>query len=216
MLHWSGTGSSRGVERRAMAGKKNERGQIMVISALLLPVLIGFTGLALDVGLLMVHRTQHQRTADAAALAGAQYLMYNFGQSGAETTAKQTACTYAQNNGFSGATCAYDTTSTDAEITVNLPPLSGPHTCSSDPSDCDSYVEVKIKKTDDTAFVRVLGIDTATVRARAVAGATPAKRNYALIVLDPTTCDAFSTSSSITINGGGMIDDSNGSSGRAR
>src|SRR5512146_3313387 len=90
--------------RRALAAM-GERGQVIVISALLLPVLIGLTGLALDVGLLMVQRTERQRTADAAALAGAQYLMYNFGQSGAETTAEQTACTYAQNNGFAGVTC---------------------------------------------------------------------------------------------------------------
>ncbi len=187
-----------------------ERGQIIIVAALLTPLLIGFTGLALDVGLVMVHRTQRQRTADAAALAGAQYLMYNLGTDSVETieqNAEQIACTYAQKNGFAGGTCAYDTKNADAAITVNLPPQSGPH------KDDHSFVEVKVTRSDPTLFIRVLGIPRATVVARAVGGATPAKRNYALVVLDKTQCDAFSTSSSIAINGGGMIDDSAGTSG---
>ena len=47
-----------------------DRGQILVLVAIFLPFLLGMVGLALDVGELIAHRTERQRTADAAALAG--------------------------------------------------------------------------------------------------------------------------------------------------
>ncbi len=49
----------------------NERGYIIVTTAMLLVVFLGFGALAIDVGLLYSARTSAQRAADAAALAGA-------------------------------------------------------------------------------------------------------------------------------------------------
>src|SRR5262245_33886131 len=96
-----------------------ETAQVLIIVALMLPVLIGFTGLAIDVGLLMKYRTDRQRSADASAIAGAQYLMYNPGDS---VGAKSKACEYALKNGSSTTGCP------DAgEVTVHIPPLSGPN-----------------------------------------------------------------------------------------
>ncbi len=52
------------VLRRVFGG---QRGQSMVLFALALPVLLGFVGLALDVGLLYVERENLQGAADSAA-----------------------------------------------------------------------------------------------------------------------------------------------------
>ena len=47
-----------------------ERGAVFVLTAILLPVLLGFVGIAYDVGNLYMHKTKLQNVTDAAALAG--------------------------------------------------------------------------------------------------------------------------------------------------
>ena len=54
-----------------MNAKRNEKGQIIVILALSMVALIGFTALAVDGSLIYNARRQDQNTADSAALAGA-------------------------------------------------------------------------------------------------------------------------------------------------
>ena len=51
-----------------------ERGQVLVIVAGVLPILLGMTGLAIDVGSYMGDRRHLQNSADSMALAGAQLL----------------------------------------------------------------------------------------------------------------------------------------------
>lgn len=53
---------------------RGERGQILVIAALMLVTLLGFAGLAIDVGWYHLNTMRIQRAADAAALAGVVYL----------------------------------------------------------------------------------------------------------------------------------------------
>ena len=187
-----------GLSRSRLRRLGQESGQILILSALVLPVLLGFTGLALDVGLAYAHRTERQRAADAAAIAGAQFLMYNPND---VAGAKGMACSYALKNGFGTGTCP------SSEVTVNVPPTSGAY------AGVTGAVEVKITRTDRTAFMTILGQDSVTVQARAVSSSKPRKVNYALITLDPTACDSFTTSSDITINGGGAIVDSNATTG---
>ena len=50
---------------------KQERGAVFVLTALMLPVLLGFMGFAYDVGNLYMHKARLQNVTDAAALAGA-------------------------------------------------------------------------------------------------------------------------------------------------
>jgi len=57
-------------ERRRL--RRQPRGQALVTMALALLALLGFAGLAIDVGFLMMARNELQNAADAAALAGAQ------------------------------------------------------------------------------------------------------------------------------------------------
>jgi len=71
----------------------NERGQVVIIVALLLISLLGMTALVVDVGSIYEERRQTQTVADAAALAGAQDLP-EFPEQ-----AIQTAITYADLNG---------------------------------------------------------------------------------------------------------------------
>jgi Flp pilus assembly protein TadG len=48
----------------------DQRGQVAIVVALMLVVLLGFAALVVDVGLNWAARTQAQSAADAAALAG--------------------------------------------------------------------------------------------------------------------------------------------------
>ena len=70
-----------------------ERGQTLLIFVLALTVLLGFTAMAIDVGLFYEDRRHFQNTADAAALAGAGELPYN------PAAAKIKAAEWAANNG---------------------------------------------------------------------------------------------------------------------
>ena len=152
----------------------------------LLPVLLGMTGLAIDLGSVAAHRREAQNAADAAALAGAGVLL----NGGTPTAARTAALSWAQKNGYAS-----------AATTVNIPPLSGAHIGDS------NYVEVSVAKTSPTAFIKILGINSTSVGSRAVAGFKTTPKNYALIVLNKTTCSAYNqtSSSTLTINGGGLI-----------
>jgi hypothetical protein len=174
--------------------RSREVGQVIIVTAILLPVLVGLVGIAVDVGMLMNYRTQEQRAADAAALAGAHVLL----TTGDKTQARAEALAYAKKHGY-----------IDSEISVHLPPVSGRHV------NDDKYVEVKISREGATFFIAVLGITKSTVQARAVGGMKPLARNYALIVLNKTQCNAYNHSSSndLKINGGGAIVNSDASTG---
>lgn len=75
--------------------RRSESGQALVLGALLMVVLLGFTALAIDVGFFLRHRAVVQQAVDAAALAGAQVLP-DQGSAAAEQTARD----YAEKNGI--------------------------------------------------------------------------------------------------------------------
>jgi Flp pilus assembly protein TadG len=75
-----------------MNGCKSQRGQIFVLTALSLTMVLGFSGLVIDVGSWYRAKRQLQASADAAALAGAQALPDR-------TKATQLAVDYADGNG---------------------------------------------------------------------------------------------------------------------
>ncbi|MBQ6005465.1 MAG: Tad domain-containing protein [Selenomonadaceae bacterium] len=58
-----------------MCKEINRRGQVMLFYALLIPVLILFVGVGLDLGWYYLNVSRLQNAADAAALAGAQALV---------------------------------------------------------------------------------------------------------------------------------------------
>lgn len=72
--------------------RKEESGQSLVMVVLLLGVLLSFSALVVDVGLLYAEKAKLQNAADAAALAGAQVLPN-------KTLAEEFVETYANSNG---------------------------------------------------------------------------------------------------------------------
>src|SRR5205823_2049994 len=66
---------------------KRRKGNIVVLTAILMVVLMGFLALAVDVGYLYTVRDELQRSADAAAIAAAWELIDKDGQTGTETVA---------------------------------------------------------------------------------------------------------------------------------
>ena len=109
--------------------RKSESGQALVLAALALVVLIGFAGLAIDMGVLRYQKRMQQSAADAAALAGASNLA---SKSGGVTAGAQNA---SATNGFTdtgggqtSACTASNATVGTVCVQVNNPPLSGPHT----------------------------------------------------------------------------------------
>lgn len=70
-----------------------EEGQQIILVSLMLPVLLLFVGLVIDVGNLYFHRRMAQNAADAAAMAGSARLPN-------KTDARKTALAYASTNGY--------------------------------------------------------------------------------------------------------------------
>jgi Flp pilus assembly protein TadG len=135
----------------------NRRGQTLVMFALLLPLLLGMVGLAIDGGLLLSTYRQTQNAADAAATAAAMDLINNLSIGTAQATGAKYVQTY---NNMSGATVA-----------INIPPLSGPHAGAGN----TTYAEAIISYPYATSFIQLLGVNkNQTVTARAVAGYHPA------------------------------------------
>lgn len=60
--------------RRCRLFREDEQGQVLIIVALMLTVLLGFAGLVLDIGMAIVSQKSLQSATDAAALAGAQMI----------------------------------------------------------------------------------------------------------------------------------------------
>ena len=72
---------------------RKESGQTLIVAALVMAVVMGFVALAIDIGLFYQDRREMQNAADAAALAGVQFLPQS------PATAIQTARTWAHDNG---------------------------------------------------------------------------------------------------------------------
>lgn len=136
----------------------SERGQVTVMAAVFMVVLVGLTALVLDVGSWFRQQRATQSTVDAAALAGAQALPWDTSQ------ATQLATTYANNNGgVAGATISFSSTFT--------------------PSDT---ITVRQTRSAQGFFAKVLGIATVNVgaTASAVAAQPSAVLGVAPIVVD--------------------------------
>jgi Flp pilus assembly protein TadG len=119
-----------------MKRRRFVKGQVAIILTLALATLLGVMALGADVGVMYYQWNQLQKGADAAALAGANFLGETLtGQTIASTTAfspdstcsttyagddaKIAACTYAKNNNLANASLTYNETA--ASGTPNTP-----------------------------------------------------------------------------------------------
>jgi len=99
-----------------MQSRMGQRGQVLPLIAVLLTVLMGFGGMAVDVGYWKYLQQTQQNATDAGAIAGAQQLV----RSGCtdSTGAQNAALTDAGTNGF--------TNTGNVSVQANNPPQSGP------------------------------------------------------------------------------------------
>ncbi|MGA7354760.1 MAG: pilus assembly protein TadG-related protein [Candidatus Cybelea sp.] len=83
-----------------MRARHQERGQVLPLIALCLAVLMGFAGIAVDVGYWEYQQREQQNAADAAALGGAQQLLYSTTGCPNQSAANTAGQADAANNGF--------------------------------------------------------------------------------------------------------------------
>jgi hypothetical protein len=181
------------------------RGNVCVLVAVLLPVLIGITAIAIDGGVLMDDRQRAQSAADASALAAAGQLFYNWpaGQ-GLDPLGKAAAAaqSLATENGF-------------PSIQLNVSPAvyaGGPNKGQVIPA---GYAEAIISYGQKRYFSSLYGTTTVAVQARAVARGLWKAGNNGILVLNPTDSGALTDvgNGSLTVVGASLIVDSSASDG---
>ena len=158
---------TRGFYMEATMTRKSESGQALVFAALALVVLIGFAGLAIDMGVLRYQKRLQQSAADAAAIAGASNLASTSG--GVTTGAQNASATngFTDNGGGQTSACtASGATVGTVCVQVNNPPLSGPHASG---ANAGKYVEVLVAVVQPTYFMKIFGTSSEVITARAVA-----------------------------------------------
>jgi hypothetical protein len=177
--------------RNILKKLSDEGGQALVTSLLCMTCLFGFAALATDVGVLLREKRLAQIAADSAAIAGALELNYS---SSSVTSAAQAAATQ---NGFTTGTSG-------ATVTVNPPPLYGPH------AGVNGYVEVIVQQVQPALFRGLLGLGSITVSARAVAQ-NGASSYGCVYILAPTGSATMELQGSFTVstpNCGVIVDSS--------
>src|SRR5262245_10160054 len=186
-------------------------GTVAVIVAMCLPVLVAALAFALDGGILMAERRTAQSVADAAALAAACDLYNNYwtnsGMDKEPYPAAASAVSTAQANGYVvGGTVTHTSqtdstvsfpkttttcTTTDSTITINIPPLSGDYVGKT------GYVEVTVTYYEKRCFSGIFSSGTIAVQGRAVAQGAAVAAAVGVLVLDPSSKNAYNA------NGGG-------------
>ncbi len=170
-----------------------ERGQVLVLFAGSLLVILVMAALAFDVGMTLLERRDQQNAADAAALAGARYATTSANFSGTcagagSNAAVTAACQMALANGF-------DNARTDENVFVNVPAQTGAY------RGFPGFVEVRIEATRPSIFAGVIGRTGWPVGARGVAANQPGiSYSFGMLALSPDACKAIHISGSGVVN----------------
>ena len=175
----------------AMTVAASASGQVMVLICVALLAIVGMIAVVTDFSFMQDQRNMMQTAADSAAMAGAEEL--NYGDLVA--AGKADAASNGFTNGQNGVTVA-----------VNNPPSTGPNTSNT------AYVEAIVTMPEPSYFLRVLGVSSISVSARAVAyeGNGP----NCIYAMDPTASGAVSINGNVNIQSGcGLLVDSSASSG---
>ena len=177
--------------------RRDQSGAYVVAVALAMPVLVGFAGLALDIGSWYNTQQTMQGAADsAAASAGAAYAASPYGATFLNNMLNLQADSVASTYGFINAV-------NGVSVTVNNPPLSGPNATKF------NAIEVIISQPQRRFFTSLFSSDPVIVRARSVA------LGYGglacVLALDPTATGAVTTQGTpaVTLNNCSLFSDSN-------
>ena len=177
--------------------KKSEKGQAIVMIAILLIVILGFTALAIDGGRIYSERRTAQNAADAAAMSAA---LTKCSKGNITAAAQQIAAS----NGFNN-------DGINNIITVNSPPNSGPY------ANDAKYVEVIIETRILPGFASVIHPEPFSFNGRAVSHCTISSSTggaasgtpyaNAIVVLDKTECKAMKITGNgnVTVVSGGVF-----------
>lgn len=175
----------------AQGNRRRANGHTLITVTLSIVVLLGFAGLATDVGYLEFVKRGMQTAADGAAIAGAQEILR------AQTAQITPAALHdASKNGFTDGT-------NNVSITVNNPPASGYY--AGDPE----AVEVIINQPNQPLyFLQVLGVTKGAVAARAVAHLGAG--NGCLVALDTDNRGGitFDGTANVNLNNCTVVDNS--------
>lgn len=161
--------------------RPREDGQILVLFAGGLVALLLIAALAFDVGMVLVERRDQQNAADAAALAGARYVLTS------PSDARSAARRLAADNGF-------DDADPNQVVNVYIPAVHGRY------KGLPGFIEVQIESTRPSIFANVIGKANWPVGAFAVASnRQDLTFPFSMLALDPSACK------SIQVSGGGVI-----------
>jgi Putative Flp pilus-assembly TadE/G-like len=170
-------------------------GQVLVLFAGALLTLLIVAALAFDVGMLLVERRDQQDAADAAALAGARYVLTN------TTTARTAARDIARLNGF-------DDADPNQVVNVYIPPIHGRYV------GFPGFIEVQIESTRPSIFGGVIGKANWPVGAFAVAtNSQNLTFPFGMLALNPTACKAIQVTGTGVVNAYANVQSNSNGSG---
>lgn len=182
-----------------MASPMAPRGQILIVTAVGLVVLLAIAALVIDIGFSVMLRRQEQNAADPGSLAAARFIADD--QTIDMPKATAAACYYARMNGFfpmatDNAGCVPANDPNQATLTVNYPP----DTSAGQYAGHTGFVQVKISRQQETFFGRILGQASLNVTTGAVAARQRGETNtHSLIALNPTDCNSANVHGTATI-----------------
>lgn len=176
---------------------RDESGAYAILTALLMPVIIGVVGLGTEAGLWYLRHLEMQAAADSAAISAV--VAYSAGvttNSNLQIEADAVTATYGFINGSKGTT-----------ITLNMPPQSGTHTST------PNAIEVIVAQPQSRLFSSLWSSTPINILARAVAISTNNGQGC-LLALDSTANGAISTqgNSAVNLNKCSLYDNSSSSS----
>lgn len=160
---------------------RDVRGGVAVVFGIVLPVLLGFSGVAVDGTYWIMERSKLQAATDSAALSAAQTVQLAGGDPSISTEAKRMLQkTYG--NGLTG-----------VRYTVQHPPLTGPLAGNT------TAVAVLAERDQPTYFLGLFGITNTFVAARSVAR-VDMMAEACLLALSPDLDKAIEITGSSTVN----------------
>ena len=179
-----------------------DRGQIIVIFAGGLVLLMGIAALVVDLGFTFMTRRMEQNVADPSAIAAARLIpAVNNGTSTVDDM-RRTACSVARQNGLfssaltdDGCTPANDFDATSLIVFYPPSPNAGTY------AGTRGFVEVVVSRSPRTFFSGVFGIKSIPVSSSAVAAFTTGNSNSnSLIALDPRGCGGANSAGKVSGN----------------
>jgi hypothetical protein len=159
-----------------MTTRRGQKGQVLPLVGISLAALLGFAGLAVDVGYLEYWQQQQQTVTDSAAIGGAQQLTRSSctGSAAAETAAQNDAGT----NGFAPGG--------NVGVTAVTPPSSGPYAGNA----CAISVQISTQHVS-TFFTRLFGYPQGMTETTSAVAAAASNGLGCIYLLLPASSSIF-------------------------